>query len=148
MSTAVAEFVDRLAETRRQLALATNVEGALVALSMADTEVLRAIEARTSYTPGTVDTLRERIAAWHVTNLGRQTLTSSATVTPDVVAGWARGCLDAWFAGITDADPALGGQFHIERQERQDGLVVFEVSTIDGYDPRRFVVTVNAEVDP
>ncbi len=137
-------FEDRVAYARRRLATAFTVEDVFTALSRSDTDVLRVLEQDMTSRPGPAETLRERIAAWHVTMVARKVLMSTQAVTAQVMRRWAVDTLAEFLAGCTDFEPDLNGQYRIAcLPGLDDGAVVFEVTTFQGYDPRRFRVQVN-----
>src|ERR1044072_4131615 len=88
----------RVTRTREALAKAKTERQAMIALSEADTAVLREIEAEYTFHPGPADTLLDRIASAHVqfvTMLASQAL-HTKLVTPQLVGAWAAETLTEW----------------------------------------------------
>ena len=131
----------RLAEVRDRLTRAPDYDAAFVALSRADTETLRALEEELAFLPGPAATLRERLAAAHVARVRGKVAMTTRRVTPKAVARWA---VDAvWFGlnGSTDLEDI--GQYRISPDPVMPQL--FEVTTLAGTHPRRFLVTVGVQ---
>ena len=146
--TTEAPLTERVASVRRRLATSFTLPSTLAVLSMADTSVLRELETEAGSVPGPVDTLRERVAAWHVNLVRRKVLMSTKGVTAEVMHRWAKECLAEWFTGVTDFDRQAGGQFRIRPIGAQDGQVQFEVVTFSGHDPRRFEISIDVRETP
>lgn len=129
---------------RSRLRTCATEEQALDALSPASLHTLRVLESDYMSSPGPTDTLRERIAACHVAVVTARIPMSTDNITEPMVAGWARDCLAVWLGGYTDYDAAEGGQYRIVLIEDEPERMVFEITTINGHEPRRFAITVLA----
>ncbi len=135
---------ERVECIRSRLRTCATEEQALDALSPASPHTLRVLESDYMSTPGPADTLRERIAACHAAVVHARIPMSTANITEPMVAGWARECLSVWFGGYTDYDAAEGGQYHIVLMEHDEpNQLLVEVTSINGHEPRRFVLTVH-----
>ncbi len=145
---------ERVAQTQRRLATAFDLDAALVALSTADLAVLRELEHQMlgrfrAYDSS--DDLRLVLAELHVKNKQGKKYVTTQMVNTDVVRVWATEALTEWFPGYTDFDDTLNAQFkvtHVGFHNDNPHVPRFEVSTVDGRDPRRFrmVISVVEEV--
>jgi hypothetical protein len=137
---------DRVAAVRRGLARAKTFRDTMVVLSMADQPTLRIIEQDFFFLPAQTGTsegaLRERLAQQHLRRLeqGVAQMRNTGMVTTELVERWAAAALAEFLVGVTDFDITEGGQYAITHLG--DGL--YEVTTVEGYDPRRFMVSVGA----
>ncbi len=138
---------DRVAYIRRRLKTAFNEDAAFIALSPADTETLRVIEADYTFLPGDVDGLRGRIAKAHAEAVIAKVQLSTHHVTPAVLRWWAQQALAEFLPGHTDHDARVGGQYVVRLVEESSshGPDVYEVTTILNGDPRRFLVDVTVK---
>ncbi len=144
-SSVAAPFDVRLAHARKRLAGALSFEEAFIAIHEADAEVLRALEADYTVLPGPFDTIRERIAKTHDRLIRAKIKMSTKLVTPAFVAEWAYQALELFLSGVTEFDECLG-QYRIRPAPSPTGSGdTFEVSTMQGHDPRRFQVTVTVK---
>lgn len=135
----------RLAHTRRRLATAFSFDEAFVAISRAGPDVLRELEADYTFLPGPARSLRERIALTHERLVRVKVQMSTQRVTPLAVTAWAQETLGLFMTGVTDFDATLGGQYRIQPVAAPAGpgsAATFEVTTMQGHDPRRFLVAV------
>ncbi len=135
---------DVIASLRGELAEATTRKQALAVLSEAGTAVLRGLEPSYFLHAGPAATLRERIADAHVRlqEGWRQQSMSTGRVTSTMVSEWAMQALIAGLTGYTDFDPAAGGQYAIAFVSRDGPLAHIEVTTPQGFHPRRYCVAV------
>jgi len=142
---------DPVYRVRQSLARARSLNAALAALSMADTPMLREIEADYTFRAGPADTLRERIAAAHLLSLaGRgNPMGDTGHVTTDLVRQWAHDTLVEWMDGYTDYVKESGGQYRLRPVPGQhlgadaaDERVTIEVATTAGADRRHFQIRV------
>lgn len=144
-----ASLDERVAAVRAELAGADNRALTWLALSGADRETLRVIEAEYFHRPGPAGTLSHRITDAHLMAVARlgSCAGSTAAVTTDIVACWAAETLTDCLPGMTDFHTERGGQFTITLHEPEEGqtcpALVFTVLTILGLDPRRFQVFVS-----
>lgn len=144
---------ERVAEVRAKLVGANTKAATWLAISGADRATLRVLEAEYFHHPGPLGTLLDRIASAHLEAVGRLggTGTSTAAVTPEIVAAWAMDTLTDYLPGMTDFHMDRGGQFNITIDEPEGETCptpVFTVTTVLGLDPRRFQVSVSVtEVD-
>lgn len=133
---------------RRQLAGARTIEHAMLALSFADLATLREIErGYHSGPPVPAAEVREWIARTHadlvVSARKGAAVLNTQKVSAAHLLGWALDTLTEWLPGITDWHDEAGGQYRITQLEDHSELgLVFEVSTLERHDPRRFRVTV------
>lgn len=139
---------ERVTRARQALAGAKTEEAAMIALSDADLATLRVVEADYFHHPGPAGSLRARIARAHA-HLARhwkQQMLSTVQATPELVAGWATETLVECLPGLTDFRADWGGQYRISQlstvDEQPGGGALFEVTTAQGLDPRRFRVRV------
>lgn len=145
-SEVVRPVQDRVAAVRRGLTKAKTFRDAMVVLSMADTPTLRIIERDFFFLPAQAGAsegaLRERLAQQHLRRLeqGVAQMRNTSMVTTELVERWAAAALAEFLAGVTDFDITEGGQYDISYLG--DGL--FEINTVEGYDPQRFMVSVGA----
>lgn len=139
---------ERLAVVREKLVRADTRALTWLAVSGADREVLRVLEAEYYHRPGPMGTIIDRIITGHlnaVAVLGRAGV-STGHVRPDDVACWAAETLTDYLPGMTDFHLERGGQFCVSLDDaEEDGCRerVFTVSTVLGLDPRRFRVSVS-----
>ncbi len=141
----------RAAEIRRRLASCFDADAAMAALSYADLATLRELEPEYTFRPWPVTVLREKIAQAHVRMVRGKVLMSTQAVTTDVVRRWAETTLGEWFAGYTDFEETLGGQFRIrllEPEPEHPDTLHAEIVTANGHDPRRFLLTVTVTDAP
>ncbi len=139
---------ERLARLKRRLATAFDIDAAMLALSGADMVTLRELEMQ--FTGGrmrnmTEEELRCWLAGQHVARKRGKVLMSTRMVTSATVQRWALDVLQIWLPGYTDFDDLLGGQFKVRYMGpvgRSGKADRFEVSTIEGRDPRSFRRTV------
>jgi hypothetical protein len=139
---------DRVLTVRRALTKTRSFNSAMTVLCMADQETLRAIESDFYAMPGKQSDIRTRLASAHVVALQAPVCRTTERVTPDFVAHLSRFTLEEYLTGHTDLFPDTGGQYRftlLRHEHDLDGVPVgdvFEVTTMNGYDPRRFRVTV------
>ncbi len=138
-----APLLVRLDYVRRRLMTAFDFATAFVALCRADQEVLRALEADYVFMPGPYDNIRERIARAHVAAVRTKVPMSTQRVKPAAVLGWAAQALEAGLDGVTDHDPDLGGQYRVRLLEAGPRAHL-EVTTLQGHDPREFLLALTA----
>lgn len=143
-----ASLSDRVAALRRNLRRATTYDDTLTTLSVADIATLRAVEGDFYPEPAGATVLRESIAQAHLHLLAHQQATHTRKVSPELVSAWAYATLSEWLPGHTDHDPRFGGQYHLRLQgiDEHTGGQLYQVTTPDGGDPRRFVVTLDVQL--
>lgn len=136
---------ERVAYVRRRLATAFDHDAVLLALSRADLDVLRAIEMDYTVLPGPAGTLRTRIARSHAALVRAQAPRNTGRVGANDVVGWAQDVLALFLSGVSDPLPDKGGQYRVElvtAPPHPGAAAVYQVSTLQGHDPRRFLVAV------
>jgi hypothetical protein len=139
---------ERLARLKRRLATAFHIDAAMVALSGADLVTLRELEMH--FTGGRMRAMSEEelrcwLAGQHVARKRGKVLMSTGMVTSATVQRWALDTLQIWLPGYTDFDEELGAQFKVKwlgPHGRSGKVDRFEVSTMEGRDPRAFRLTV------
>lgn len=143
----------RLRRLVRRLRTSFDHKAAMRALAEADMSTLRVLEC--SLTGGRMrdlpePELREWLAEQHVKMKRGKKLSSTRSVSARTVQRWALDILTVWFPGYTDFDDALGGQYKISYLGRHGSSGVvdkYEVSTLDGEDPKTFRVTIAVLAD-
>ncbi len=142
------ELADRVAALRSRLLLATDYASAFVALSDADGATLREVEKDYTMLPGPLAMLRERIAEGHVATVKAKLPTSTQQVGLNDIVGWAQDALALFFSGVTDPLSDGRGQYLVELvtpPPHPGAAAVYQVSTTQGRDPRRFLVAVGVK---
>jgi hypothetical protein len=134
----------RAQRLKAELRRAHTFEDTLVALSMVDTATLREIEMELLGFPVDTSVLIERLAEAHMAAVKGNQAANTNNVNAEVIHGWATQTLAEWLNGVSDFDPSIGGQYHIAAITLggPEGVEVFEVTTPDGKNPRRFAVSV------
>lgn len=140
---------ERVAAARARLVGANTRAATWLAISGADRETLRVLEAEYYHQPGPIATILDRIVEGHLIAVARLGggVTSTEAVTPEIVAAWAMDTLTDCLPGMTDFHMQRGGQFNIALTGPEEGqtcsALVFTVTTLLSLDPRRFRVSVS-----
>lgn len=138
----------KLAEARSALSGATNYVEALAALSLADEETVRVIERDFFFLAAPASEVRERIATAWVDQLKIEKARDTELVTASWLGDLAKLTLVEFLSGVTDLDESVSGQYQIAYLGGRRGEERYQVTTLDGFDPRVFRVHVQVELEP